>query len=202
MENMKIRVRCTIALVAFALSSATLATAQHFPSSEDIANLIRSRVEEGRVVGIVVGVMEADGTTFIAAYGDAGAEARPLGQRSVFEIGSISKVFTGILLADMVAQGEVSLSDPVSKYLPDGVTMPSRGGREITLLDLSVHHSGLPRLPDNMSPADPANPYADYSVEQMYSFLSGYELQRDIGSQYEYSNFSTGLLGHVLAGVQ
>src|SRR5215468_7771934 len=68
-----------------------------------------------------------------------------------------------------------------------------------TLKDLSTHTSGLPRLPTNMSPKDPANPYADYSVEQMYQFLSGYVLTRDIGAKYEYSNLGGGLLGHVLA---
>ncbi len=198
---MNTRLASILAPLALALLSPIVAGAQHFPSDEDLTKIIQSRVEEDRAVGIVLGVMEADGTTRIVSFGEAGPDARLLGPQSVFEIGSISKVFTGILLADMVARGEVSLSDPVSKYLPDGTTMPSRGDREITLLDLSTHHSGLPRLPDNMSPADPTNPYADYSVEQMYAFLSGYELQRDIGSQYEYSNFGTGLLGHVLAGV-
>jgi D-alanyl-D-alanine-carboxypeptidase/D-alanyl-D-alanine-endopeptidase len=95
----------------------------------------------------------------------------------------------------------MSLADPVAKYRPEGVTMPFRGGREITLLDLSTHHSALPRLPDNRSASDAANPYADYTVEQMYTFLSGYELNRDIGSEYEYSNLAVGLLGHVLARV-
>jgi CubicO group peptidase (beta-lactamase class C family) len=116
---------------------------------------------------------------------------------SVFEIGSITKAFTGILLADMAARGEVSLTDPVSKHLPAGVTMPSRG-REITLLDLATHRSGLPRLPSNMSPADRSNPYADYTVQQLYAFLSGHTLGRDVGAQYEYSNLGGGLLGHVL----
>jgi len=176
------------------------ASAQHFPSDEDLTGLIRSRVEEDRAVGIVLGIMEADGTTRIVGYGDAGPNARPLGARSVFEIGSITKVFTGILLADMVARGEVSLSDPVSKYLPSGVTMPTRGGREITLLDLATHRSGLPRLPSNMSPADATNPFADYTVENLYAFLSSHKLRRDPGSQYEYSNLAVGLLGAVLAG--
>jgi len=187
---------CTLMLVA----TATLG-AQHFPSDEDLTELIRSRVEENRAVGIVLGVIEADGTTRVVSFGDAGPSAQPLGEQSVFEIGSITKVFTGILLADMVARGEVSLSDPVAKYLPGEVTMPTRGGSEITLLDLSTHHSALPRLPDNMSPADGANPYADYTVEQMYEFLSAHDLRRDIGSEYEYSNLATGLLGHVLARV-
>ena len=77
--------------------------------------------------------------------------------------------------------------------------MPERGGRQITLQDLATHTSGLPRLPPNLAPKDPANPYADYSVEQLYQFLSSYQLTRDIGSQYEYSNLGGGLLGHVLA---
>ena len=77
--------------------------------------------------------------------------------------------------------------------------MPERGGRQITLQDLATHTSGLPRLPSNLAPKDPANPYADYSVEQLYQFLSSYQLTRDIGSQYEYSNLGGGLLGHVLA---
>ena len=198
---MNMRIRSTLVLFALVLLGSTATAAQHFASDEDLTELIRSRVEEGRGVGIVLGVVEADGSTRIVSYGDAGPNARPLGARSVFEIGSITKVFTGTLLADMVARGDVSLSDPVSDYLPDAVIMPSRGGREITLLDLSTHHSALPRLPDNMSPADGSNPYADYSVEQMYAFLSGHELRRDIGSAFEYSNLAVGLLGHVLARV-
>lgn len=186
-------------IAALVILSTATAFAQHFPSDEDLKALIQSRVDEGRAVGMVIGVLEADGTTRIVSYGDAGPYARPLGDESVFEIGSITKVFTGILLADMAAHGEVSLTDPVAKYLPEDVTMPSRDGREITLLDLSTHHSALPRLPDNFSPSDASNPYADYTVEQMYTFLSGYELTRDIGSEYEYSNLGVGLLGHALA---
>ena len=200
------RIRTTLVLSALALFAlaqvgVTPVAAQHFASDAELTELIQSRVEEERSVGIVLGVMEADGSTRVVSYGDAGPNARPLGTRSVFEIGSITKVFTGTLLADMVARGEVSLSDPVSDYLPDGVTMPTRGGQEITLLNLSTHHSALPRMPDNFSPADPSNPYADYTVEQMYTFLSGHELRRDIGSQFEYSNLGIGLLGHVLARV-
>ena len=124
---------------------------------------------------------------------------RPLNGDTVFEMGSVTKVFTSLLLADMVQKGEVSLDDPVAKYLPATVKMPTRNGRVITLVDLATHTSGLPRLPTNLKPQDPANPYADYSVEQMYEFLSGYVLTRDIGSKYEYSNLGGGLLGHVLA---
>ena len=124
------RIRTLLVLCAVVLAAPATAYAQHFSSDEELTALIRSRVEEGRAVGIVLGVLEADGSTRIVSYGDAGPNARPLGALSVFEIGSVTKVFTGILLADMVARGEASFTDPVAAYLPDEVTMPSRGGRE------------------------------------------------------------------------
>lgn len=169
-----------------------------FPPDSVIQALIDARVGEGVTPGIALGLIEPDGSTRFFAAGAAGP-GRTLNAQSVFEIGSITKAFTGILLADMVLRGEVSLDDPVSKYLPSTVTMPSREGRQITLAHLSMQNSGLPRLPGNMHPADPLNPYADYSVDQLYEFLSGYSLTRDPGAQYEYSNLAVGLLGHVLS---
>jgi CubicO group peptidase (beta-lactamase class C family) len=99
----------------------------------------------------------------------------------------------------MVARGEVRLDQPVADLLPKGTRVPSRNGRQITLGDLSSQISGLPRLPENMAPKDSSNPYADYSVAMLYDFLSHYELPRDPGTRYEYSNLGVGLLGHALA---
>jgi serine-type D-Ala-D-Ala carboxypeptidase/endopeptidase len=118
---------------------------------------------------------------------------------TIFEIGSATKVFTALLLAEAVRRGEVAYTDPVAKHLPADVRMPTRGAKIITLDDLVTHTSGLPRLPNNLAPKDMSNPYADYSVKQLYDFLSSYELTRDIGERYEYSNLGVGLLGHVLA---
>jgi len=109
-----------------------------------------------------------------------------------------AKTFTGVLLAEMVRTGDVRYDDPVARYLPAGVRVPALNGREITLLDLATHHSGLPAMPDNMAPADPYNPYADYSVAQMYAFLSGFTPEREAGAAYQYSNIGFGLLGHAL----
>lgn len=128
-----------------------------------------------------------------------GPAGKAVDENTVYEIGSVTKVFTGALLAEAVRRGEVRLDDPISKHLPPNVKAPARGGREITLLDLATHTSGLPRLPSNLAPKDIQNPYADYTVEQMYDFLSKYELKRDIGASYEYSNLGTGLLGHILS---
>lgn len=173
--------------------------AQQLPGDSAIRAMIRERVESGASAGIVVGVIGADGASRVVAYGPQRAGGPPLDAKSVFEIGSVSKVFTASILADMDRRGEVTLDEPVAKLLPASVKVPSRDGRQITLEDLSTQTSGLPRMPDNFHPADPLNPYADYTVQQLYDFLSGYTLTRDIGSKFEYSNLGVGLLGHALS---
>jgi serine-type D-Ala-D-Ala carboxypeptidase/endopeptidase len=169
-----------------------------FPSDSDVRAILRERVDSKRSSGIVVGLLEADGRTRVIAYNERAHGEPVFDARSIFEIGSITKAFTGSLLADMVARGEVKLDDPIAKYLPAKVKVPSRGGKQITLYDLATQSSGLPRLPTNFRPTDANNPYAHYTVEDLYAFLSNYDLPRDIGAQYEYSNLGVGLLGHVL----
>jgi len=165
----------------------------------EIRRILVERIDaQHQSVGIVVGVIEPSGRRVVSYGRLAKDDVRPLDGDTIFEIGSITKVFTSLLLADAVQRHDVALTDPVSKYLPPPAKMPERG-RAITLQDLATHTSGLPRLPGNMKPRDAANPYADYSVEQLYQFLSSYELTRDVGAQYEYSNLGGGLLGHVLA---
>jgi CubicO group peptidase (beta-lactamase class C family) len=193
---MMLQTRLT-SLSLLALLFPAAASAQHFPSTEDLTAIIEKRVEAERGMAMVLGVMEADGSTKVVYYGDAGEGARPLAAKSVFEIGSITKVFTGILLAEAVTRGEVALDDPVSKYLPDGVTVPNRNGREITLLDITTHRSSLTRMPTNMV-ATGDGTYPHYTIDMLYEFLSGHELRRDIGVEYEYSNIAVALLGHAL----
>ena len=169
-------------------------------SSGEIREILVRRVDQQRqATGIVVGVVEPAGRR-VVAYGNLGkGDPRAVDADTIFEIGSVSKVFTSLALAEMVSRQEVSLDDPAAKYLPEHVRMPERSGKSITLLDLATHSSGLPRLPGNLKPKDAHNPYADYSVDDLYQFLSGYELPRDPGSEFEYSNLGAGLLGHVLA---
>lgn len=148
--------------------------------------------------GIVVGVVDPGGTRFFA-YGSTGHPAQPPDERTVFEIGSVTKAFTGILLADAVVRKEVAFRDAIGKYLPEEVKAPAYGETPISLLDLATHTSALPRLPDNLQPKDPANPYGDYTVRQLHDFLSRTKLPRKPGEKSDYSNLGTGLLGHLLA---
>ena len=188
---------------------AQIAWAAQLRSDADIRSILTTRLEGfEQSVSIVVAVIGPSGRR-VVAHGSMGTAdvggaglARPIGRVSgdtLYEIGSITKVFTSLLLAEMVERGEVALDDPVARYLPASVKVPERNGKQITLYDLSTHRSGLPRMPTNFTPRDPMNPYVDYTVERAYEFLSSYELQRDIGSQYEYSNLGAGLLGHALA---
>ncbi len=178
-----------------------MGAAQHsvLPSDDAVRKILADRVQNGSNLGLVAGIIGPDGSS-VVSYGvfDQNDGRTPDGN-TLFEIGSITKVFTSLLLADMVQRGEVSLGDPIEKYLPSNVKVPERNTRKITLQELANQTSGLPRLPGNLAPKDVANPYVDYSVEQLYAFLNSYQLTRDPGSQYEYSNLGVGLLGHVLA---
>lgn len=165
----------------------------------DLRSLLVNRIDEAkRGTGMVVGELSPEGRVF-TAHGKTSAEGDAPGAGSFFEIGSITKVFTALLLMDAVERGEVALEDPVSKYLPETVSVPNRNGRAITLADLTTHTSGLPRIPSNLDATNLDNPYAKYGPPELYAFLSGYTLTRDAGEKWEYSNLGVGLLGHVLA---
>ena len=173
---------------------------QPIPGNDEIHAILVKRIDEQKqAAGIVVGVIDPSGRR-IVGYGNlAKGDPRTVDGDTIFEIGSVSKVFTSLVLADMVTRKEVTFDDPAANFLPENVRMPERSGRSITLLHLSTHSSGLPRLPDNLKLKDPANPYVDYSVDDLYQFLSDYTLPRDPGSEFEYSNLGGGLLGHLLA---
>ncbi|CAA9394941.1 MAG: Beta-lactamase class C-like and penicillin binding proteins (PBPs) superfamily, partial [uncultured Phycisphaerae bacterium] len=142
----------------------------------------------------------AGGEVRFYGYGRRSADdPRPPDEHTVYEIGSVTKGFTGLLLAAAAEAGEVKLDDPAQQHLPAAVRLPVKGGKPITLAHLATHRSGLSRMPTNFRPTDPANPYADYSVEQMYAFVNGVKPAREPGEGFEYSNLGMGLLGHLLA---
>ena len=165
---------------------------------DDVVKNIEKRIEQGVNPSIAIGIIDKSGTHYYN-FGLTAAKGKGVNENTIYEIGSISKVFTAILLARQAQTGKLKIDDPIKGYLPSQVKVPTNGTPEITFGHLSDHTSALPRLPSNMKPANPANPYADYTVDQLYAFLSGYELTRQVGSAYEYSNLAQGLLGHILA---
>ncbi|MBN1846799.1 MAG: beta-lactamase family protein [Sedimentisphaerales bacterium] len=161
--------------------------------------IVQPLVDGHTNLGVAVGLIRQD-QTLVSGYGQVvyGVNRRPDAD-TVYEIGSISKVFTGTLLAWFVQTGRLALDDPAETLLPDSVRVPAYETRKITLQDLSSHVSGLPRMPTNFAPRDPYNPYADYGEDDLYRFLSGHTLRRRPGETYEYSNLGAGLLGAALA---
>lgn len=157
----------------------------------DLAEALKSGVlAPGTGVGVSIGVV-VHGARCVFSLG----AARP---DSIFEIGSITKTFTALILAQMVQQGMVKYDEPVRELLPRG-TVDKPEGAEITLVDLATQHSGLPRMPGNFSPADPGNPFADYDAAKLYAFLRQHGVGKTGDPAYLYSNLGFGLLGHVLA---
>lgn len=167
-------------------------------SDSAVAAILRQRVASGKTPGVVVGILDAAGPRYVR-HGTGAPGPTVLDSATLFEIGSITKTFTSTILADMVVRGEVRLEDPVAGLLPRGTRVPAGPDRQITLVDLATHFSGLPRLPTNLSPRDINNPYVDYTPEKLYAFLAAHELRRAIGASFEYSNLGAGLLGHALA---
>lgn len=166
------------------------------PDAATIRKIASARIANRPGTGIVIGVVEPAKDRLVSA---GAATGTTFDGHTIFEIGSITKTFTALILASMVLDGSVSLDDPAEKYLPVGAVMPVYYGRKITLRDLAMHLSGLPSAPSNIAPADPADPYADYREEQLMAFLRDYRLTRAPGASFEYSNFGYGLLGYLLA---
>ncbi|MEM9674559.1 MAG: serine hydrolase [Bacteroidota bacterium] len=166
--------------------------------SAPLVQSIEKRIGGELNPSIAIGIVDENGPRFYN-FGYTQVDGEPVNEHTIYEIGSITKVFTAILLAQQVLDGKVNLDDPINQYLPPEAQVPAKGDQAITLGSLSDHTSGIPRLPTNMAPANPKNPYADYTVDQMYTFIGSYEPSREVGAAYEYSNLAQGLLGHILA---
>ncbi len=186
------------AIVTFAGLIATISTsASELPS--DTTSYIKQAIANGEFVGMVVGYIDGKDTV-IRGFGVASKETgKTPDANTVYEIGSITKTFTATLLAEEVVDGKVKLADPLQKFLPEGVTLAQVGDRPIELGDVAMQHSGLPRMPANFKPANPADPYADFDDAKLWEAVNTVRPVRAAGAGYEYSNFGFGVLGEVLA---
>ena len=189
-----------IYLFFFILPLGLNAQSEFLPS--EIIESIEKRIAYGQTPSIAIDIVDENGMLYYS-FGETKLEkGEAVNEHTIYEIGSITKTFTALLLALAVGEGEVNLDDPVQKFMPDGVTIATYDDKVITLAHLSDHTSALPRMPTNFEPSDPSNPYKDYTREDLYEFLNDVELSRNVGSEYEYSNLAVGLLGLILADLQ
>jgi serine-type D-Ala-D-Ala carboxypeptidase/endopeptidase len=170
-------------------------------SIDSIKAYIETQVANKMSNSIIVGIVDASGKHIVSA-GVKSATNRTLPDgNTMYELGSVGKLFTTLMMADMGLKKELDYNAPIAQYLPKTVKIPSKNGKEITSLHLSTHRSGLPRMPYNMDPKDIDNPTADYTINQLYENLANTQLRGDIDSRWSYSNVGYGLLGQVLIEV-
>lgn len=167
-----------------------------------IDRIAGSYVSRRENVALTIGVIQQD-RHYIKGFGKlSGTQPSTPGAHTVYEIGSVTKILTGTVLAALVNEKTVLLEDSIRLYLPAEVISQLHFSiQSITLLQLATHTSGLPRLPASLLEAvdDPANPYSQYTVEKMYTDLEKVTLLNESGHHYEYSNLGMGLLGHLLS---
>ncbi|HPP77953.1 serine hydrolase domain-containing protein [Methanospirillum sp.] len=183
-------------------------------TAEEVSKVAEPLIQNGTYPCLVIILVDPNGSA-IYTYGVSNrASGAASNNKTTFEIGSVSKTFTGLLLADAELRGVVNLSAPIQSYVPDGVIVPSWQGREITLADLATHTSGLPNVPwefyryqDVRDPIETQaessfRGYEEISAEMGYDWLSHVTLSRRPGQAWEYSNGGTAIAGDIVARVQ
>lgn len=177
---------------AFAGSGARAQTAP-----VDATAVLRTRLRQ-QGVGLVAAVVDGGELRFAAAGRQRAGRDEAPDADTLFEIGSITKTFTALLLADMVVRNELKLDGAVEAVLPAGLKLRDKDGTPITWADLATHRSGLPRLPTNLRNPSGADPY-DYSRDELFAFLRSWKPEHARDTKWEYSNAGYGLLGEALA---
>ncbi|WP_167353182.1 serine hydrolase domain-containing protein [Pedobacter steynii] len=170
-------------------------------SVDSIYTILKNEVANKRSKSIIVGIVDANGRHIVSAGVLSDKDHRLPDGNTEYEIGSITKVVTGIMMADMSLKKQLKLSDPLLKFLPELINPRSNRIREISLLSLLTHTSGFPRFPDNSYPNDLENPYADYTLKQLYDYVSRFQPASEPGSSFQYSNTGYSLLGQALSKV-
>ncbi len=184
------------------LAATLMLTVPALAQEVDVDQILQDRITRDQAnVGIAVAVVDGSETRFHSAGTLAVSSDRPVDEHTMFEAGSIGKLFTNLLLAQEVQAGTIELDVPVVEYLPEGTTIAGGDGDTITIFDLATHHSGLTGLPPEVIEAGINNPYAGTTAEELMAWLAETELNRPVGESFEYSNPGLALLGQVLEQV-
>jgi D-alanyl-D-alanine-carboxypeptidase/D-alanyl-D-alanine-endopeptidase len=193
--------KAVLTALATTLLSTGVTLAQS-PTDAAIERILVERIDTAEQnVGIAVAVIENGVPRFVSYGHPALGDVRTVDEHTVFEIGSVTKLFTNVLLAEQVLAGKIDLDAPIVQYLPEGTVLPERGGKQITAFDLVTHSSGLPSVPPGLGADNPANPYAGYGAAPLAAFLRSYQLPRDIGAEFEYSNIGLALVAQAIEQV-
>ena len=185
------------------LSFCATTFAQSTKIERAVRDLLEPEVGPGKqIAACSVGVVCGDDVQKFSFGKFDESDDRTPDSQTIYEIASVSKLFTGLLLADMVERGEVRLDQPLAYILPKGTVFPENNAKEITLEDIATHTSGLPRLAPkfwDVANQTPGNPYSLYTTEKVFESLGQWKPERAPKEKYEYSNYAYALLGNSLA---
>ncbi|ACT93034.1 serine hydrolase domain-containing protein [Dyadobacter fermentans] len=169
-----------------------------------IEQVIRPYIQQQNTCGLAIAVITKGGVRRFS-YGSTSMESKllPDPEMTLFEIGSVTKAFTALLLSMTVVSGKVNIDDPVSQFLPDSIPLLGYEQHPVTLKHLANHTSGLPRLPANIftGAVDPRDPYRHYRRDSLYQYLMHFKETQAPGKDFSYSNLGAGILGTVLENV-
>lgn len=149
--------------------------------------------------GIAIGIVLDGKIIYAKGFGYADRKNKKLtGADTVYQLGSVTKTFTGNLLAQLIAEKKLSLDDSLSKYFPRTVKFPTdKNGKVITVKDIATHSAEFPRYPDNLVRTD-GEPIQGFSKQQLYQGIELVRINTPAGVRYSYSNFGYGVLGTAL----
>lgn len=162
-------------------------------------------LEKKKINQVMIGVIDQKGNKHFLAMGEKPEKLEKLDENTIFEIGSVTKTMTSVLLAEAIQKMEMKLDDPVQQYLPVGMTVPTRDGKPVTLEQLATHTSGFPRMPQSQidqvmkDSKLRSDPYSQFDSTQLKKALDTTKVKVEKKPKVDYSNFGTGLLGFALA---
>ncbi len=162
---------------------------------------VNARIASGEYVGMMVAVLDAE-ESYVQSFGTVAKDSTAApDEKTIFEISSISKTFAATVFAQAVTDGKVDLEDPANGYLEANVQLADYAGRDITMLDLVAHQSGLPYMPVDIPTGEPPNPHAATTRDDLRRSINAFEPTSAPGEGYSYSAFAYGILALILESV-
>lgn len=167
--------------------------AETFAKIEKIAT---EGIKNHNFPSISIGIVLDGKIIYAKGFGYANRESKKLADAdTVYQLGSVTKTFMGNLLAQLIAEKQVSLDDSIAKYFPDSLKFPTdKNGKAITVKDIATHSAEFPRYPDNLVRTD-GEPIHGFSKQQLYQGIELVRINNPVGVRYSYSNFGYGVLG-------
>jgi D-alanyl-D-alanine-carboxypeptidase/D-alanyl-D-alanine-endopeptidase len=196
--------RAISALLTVAITSFAAQAYAESPtlSSSAMQTILTDRIDRDKAnVGMSIAVIEAGKEPVFVYHGRLAVnDPAPVDEQTLFEAGSLTKLFTNLLLAQLVVEGRIDLDAPLTNYLPPGTKLPERDGKAITAFHLATHRAGFSGLPAEVLAAH-ENPYSGYDAAALMAWIAQYDLPRGIDKNFEYSNVGTALLAQALEHV-